>query len=511
MNTANTYSLKQLLFCYLTLLIACGWSSCKPDSEPPLPEPSSAKELLDFAFLQKNNPTLEEDIYLVIKDDSLFGHLPLTVALDTLVATFTTDAATVTVAGETQRSGKDVVDFRKPVAYTVTAEDGSEAEYHVQLTYFTGLPIVRLQTTDGQMQIARKRYKDAKIEIYGGANLPDLPNQAVEIRGRGNSSWNFPKKPYQIKFPEQTAVLGIPADRRWVLIPNYSDKTMLRNFLGFSLSQMTDLAWTPKGHFVELFLNGDYRGTYQLLQKVEETNNRVDIAEDAFLLEADQIERLDDDDIYFWTDRQLFNIKEPKLTANSSDYRYIRDYIREVEEVLYNENLIENGRTYQDYLAIESVVDWYLVNEIARNVDAIFYSSVYLHHERGGKLYLGPVWDFDLAFGNVDYSDSRHPRGFRIKNSKWIEPLFNDPAFVNLVKQRYQHFYNNKDKIINLIRRQAKLLDRAQEENDRRWETIGVYVWPNNVVLNTYAAEVDYLVDWLDERMEWLAGAMEEL
>ena len=141
----------------------------------------------------------------------------------------------------------------------------------------------------------------------------------MEIRGRGNSTWYLhPKKPYQMKLSDKAEVLGIPKDKKWIFLAEHSDKTLMRNKIAFEMGYLSKLDWTPKSEYAEVFVNNEYSGTYNISQKVEESSNRVNLGDTGYLLEIDQLDRLDPDDVYFRTNDFLINIKEPELEYNSS-------------------------------------------------------------------------------------------------------------------------------------------------------------------------------------------------
>ena len=153
---------------------------------------------------------------------------------------------------------------------------------------------------------------------------------------------------------------------------------------------------------------------------------------------------------------------------------------------------------------MDSFVDWYLINEIARNMDACLYTSCYMHLARGGKLKMGPLWDFDIAFGNADYADGYHVDGFRIREATWFVRLFQDPAFVDRVRERFGYFLNRKADILREINQYAHDLRYAVQENDARWHTLYTYTWPNYNVWGSYLNEVQTMKEWLDARFKWL-------
>ena len=141
----------------------------------------------------------------------------------------------------------------------------------------------------------------------------------------------------------------------------------------------------------------------------------------------------------------------------------------------------------------------------------MFFSSMFLNVMPGEKIKMGPLWDFDLSFGNVDYADSRYAEGWWVKYHPWYERLFQDPAFVEEVKVRFAFFKGNQDFILNKIDAYAEQLKWAQQENNDKWQTIGQYVWPNPVVFDTYQEEVDHMKEWYVNRMNWLDSALDSL
>ena len=369
---------------------------------------------------------------------------------------------------------------------------------------------ISIMTENLQPVISRDDYIAGEITISNINEDEDLVLD-LEIRGRGNSTWTFPKKPYQIRFEDKQSILGMAKDKKWILLANYSDKTMLRNEVAFNLSRFSNLDWTPDSRSVELYINHEYVGVYQIVQKVEETSNRVNIGNDGYLLEVDQLSRLDEDDVYFESNNYLFNIKEPKLDAGDDEYNIINEYIQLTENTLLRDNFTDPVEGYEKYIDVASFIDWYLINEITKNNDAIFFSSVFMNYIPGGKLKMGPVWDYDISLGNINFNNNETTDGFWIKNATWYARLFEDPNFVSKVKSRFNYFYNNKNIFLEQIDSSALSLSQAQARNFSTWPILGTYVWPNNVYFPTYNEEVVYLKEWLNERLEWLNENLNEL
>jgi len=299
----------------------------------------------------------------------------------------------------------------------------------------------------------------------------------------------------------------MPEDRKWIFLAEHSDKTLMRNSLAFEMGYISNLDWTPEHQYSEVFINGEYNGTYNITQKVEASENRVNLGANGFLCEIDTPDHLEEGDIYFNSTQFTVQIKEPEIDFESQEYNYIKNHIIEFENVLYSSNFKDPQNGYRKYIDVETFVDWYLINEIAKNVDSKDYSSMYFYHVPGLKIKMGPLWDFDLGFGNVDFADSQYPEGFWVKDHKWFSRLFEDPYFVNQVKIRFNYFKSNQDYFIQLIDEKTEYLKYAQKENDQKWDVFGNYIWPNPVVYETHEEEVNYLKNWFVSRMNWLDEA----
>ncbi|AZQ44441.1 CotH kinase family protein [Nonlabens ponticola] len=370
---------------------------------------------------------------------------------------------------------------------------------------------IHIQTTDSLEILDDQEYVTATLRLKKDDALIII-DEPLKIRTRGNSTSSFPKRPYQLKFYDKQRMVSMPADKRWVLLANYSDKTMLRNSIGFALGHYSQLDFTPMSKHVELFINNQYQGLYLLAQKVEESKNRVDLSEDGFLIEVELENRIEEDDSCFSTSHETYCIKYPEISKKDNRFAEIKKQVTEIEESIYNFTTDSSGvRSYEKYLDVESVIDWYLINEITKNNDAKFHTSVFMSKAANGKLKLGPVWDFDISMGNIDYNGNMNPEGFWVKKADWFKALFKDPQFAGRVRNRFFEFYDNRNLIFELIDNHAHQLREAQIRDDQQWNIIGTKVWPNYKVFDTYQEEVDYLKDWLETRYQWLDAAYRRL
>ena len=474
-----------------------------------------APTITSFSFTAEKNTELNQNANLELNGNTFKGRITQNINISELIPDFSYTGSSVSVDGNLQESGVTPNNFDDVVIYKVVNDLGDEAIYQIDVTKFTGLPIINL-LTDGSVQIDSKEdYVEGDVSLDGRRDFESLSDLSMKIRGRGNSTWFIhPKKPFQMKLSEKSAFLGMPEDKKWLFLAEYSDKTMLRNTMAFELGYMSNLDWTPAGEFAEVYLNGEYNGTYNITQKVEASSNRVALGDTGYLLELDQLDRIDPDDVYFEstvTEKFIINIKEPELNYGSEEFRYIENLIAEFEGALFGANYQDENAGYKKYINLESFIDWYLISEITKNVDSRWYSSIYLNVMPGEKIKMGPLWDFDLAFGNTDYADTQYYEGWWVRFNPWYERLFQDPAFTQMVKDRFIYFKDNEDLIIQKIDEYAEKLKWAQAENNNKWQTIGAYVWPNPVIYDTYQEEVDHLKNWYLARMEWLEEAFNDL
>jgi hypothetical protein len=504
------------------LCIALILYSCKKDKtiEEPIKEPEKEVVIKDTVSLSlvkiepvNNKGKVSQDIYAKIVNDTINVLIPSFENNKKFVITFSATNATVTVNDTIQESGKTLTDFSRIVDYKLTSAKGTTKTYKINLKNFTGLPILYLNTTDSITS------KDTYVKGSLAINTNHLYDQTVnnitlEAKGRGNSTWGMPKKPYRLKFGSKAPMLGMGTAKNWVLLANYSDKTLMRTSLAFDLGRKIGADFTFDGRFVELVMNGKYAGSYYLTSQVEVNENRVNIPElkasntsasditGGYLLELD--ERRDSDPRFETRKHIPFTIKSPETITNDQ-LNYIKTYIQTTEDAILSDNFTDPSVSYEKYINVESFVNWYIIQELMSNQDAKDFSSIFFYKNRNEKLGMGPLWDFDLAAGNNDYSDSKYPKGWWIKDGPWFSHLFKDPKFVAKVKAKWNAMKGKELKDIPAsINKTAAYLELSQRENFKRWNILGIYVWPNQFVLGSYSAEVNQLKKWLDERISWL-------
>lgn len=449
-----------------------------------------------ISFLKDSNPTaVYEDLSVDVASGQTTVASPF-VSNHLLVASFDSKGAEVFVNGVEQISGETVNDYSKPVIFTVKGK--SEYSFSVQVKS-SDLPVIFVNTPDGR-EIPSK-WEDwmegAEITIYD-SNWGVSYSGTTEIRGRGNTTWEYPKKPYALKLEDKSEILGMPKHKRWVLLANWMDRTLLRNAVSFRLASMTGMAYTPRGRFVELVLNGKHQGNYYLCEQIKVDENRVDIDEldndeidGGYLLELDTYY----DEIYKFRSarRDLpYMFKDPD-EVTTQQFEFIRDYVNNLEESLYDDERFAT-REYLDYIDLDSFVDWWLVIELSGLGEPNHPKSTYMHKDKGGKLVMGPVWDFD-------WGTYMQKNWFQSNWSLYYDRLFQDEGFKRRVKERWNNFETDFRSIPSYIRSEADRIKVSESMNHEMWP---IYQYINMDENMSFEDAVSSMIKAYEEKLDWM-------
>lgn len=366
------------------------------------------------------------------------------------------------------------IDFSSPVEFTIVGEDGSKFTYIISISY-SELPVVYINTKDAAPIVSKETWlEESNIYITNAGKYNDKYEKS-SIRGRGNTTWNYPKKPYAIKLNKKKEVLGMPKHKRWVLLANYVDKTCIRNSVAFELARrMEGLDWTPRGQHVDVVLNGQFLGNYFLCEQIKVDENRVNITEmeatdvdevaitGGYLMEIDK--NFDEVNKFYSPIRNRpFMIKEPdEETLNPTQFAYISNHIAEVENALYGAN--STTEEYLKYVDLDSFIDYWLVYELTGTGEPTHPKSVYMYKDRGDKIHAGPVWDFDYFTFQPYYNTM-----LINTNAVWNDRIINDPATHPVIKQRWNARRDQFKTIAEEIDRQYESIIESAEYNATLW------------------------------------------
>lgn len=431
--------------------------------------------------------------------------------------------------------------------------ESSTTVYHEVPSWFSApivyenfdLPLFVINTINGQ-NVPDDPKVTANMKIInnptGINNLSDTVyeyNGYIGIEIRGSSSLSFDKKGYGVETRDETGanfdveLLGLPAENDWVLHGPYSDKSLIRNALAYYLGNQTG-HWSPRTRFCELYLNKDYRGVYVLVEKIKQNKERVNIAKlkpediSGDDLTGGYILKIDRPDPGYWVSPYksqdgLYNIYfsyvDPKYEDLTVQQRqYIKKYVTDFENALFGNNYKDEENGYRSFINTESFADYYLINELSRNVDA-YRLSTYFHKDKdskGGKLTMGPLWDYNLAFGNCNYCSGNNTSGWVIDGigedydmqvPEWWDRLRSDPYFETQLKTRWELLRTNVfslENINNFIDSCTEVLANSEVRNFQRFDILSIYIWPNAYWGGTYSNEINYLKSWINKRLQWM-------
>lgn len=432
--------------------------------------------------------------------------------------------STITKLGYTSSfSGwdKDIQKVMSDATYTATYSYNPEC---------LELPIMEIFTDDGKPITSKEIYKDAHISLSNTKDEYKLDNIAIKIRGRGNSTWNLPKKPYRIKFDKKISMFGTEYKaKNWVLLANYSDKTLVRNMLAYELSrQLPHISFSSVHIPVDVYLNGEYNGVYLFCDQIDVNKGRVDIDDNVsadgnngFLIERDHRApnegELNID--YFISNNEEYAIKSPDTDSQEyldnvdKEILYISSYFNSCFSALDG----NDWNSIKELMDIDSFADSYIIDELFANPDCGVF-SFYYYKDKDGKLFRGPLWDFDLGagngFGGMGSEESVPPdeKLWAAYKVSFYKKFLNHNEFKEAVKNRltgYEDIINSALQLLdskNPVGYYA-MYNQSFNRNFIRWDIMGKYVWPEPedvYTIDTLDGQMEFLKTWLTKRYDFI-------
>lgn len=393
---------------------------------------------------------------------------------------------------------------------------------YAQYTQLTNLPTIYVDTYNNRAITSKTAYIYATLTYVDGTKI--VQYDSLQIRGRGNSTWNLAKKPYRIKFNESTKFLGkgFAKNKSWTLLANHADKSLLRNAVTFTLGDYLGQDFSPAAHFVDLVLNGTYLGNYQVSDQVNVDNKRVEVYEQeevatdtsnitgGYLVEIDGFGT--SEPVYFRTGKNLIvSVKSPdEDIINTAQRNYIAQYFNSFENALFGNDFEDAVRGYRPLVDSLSLISWYIATELSANVDGFW--STYVYKDRDDpKLYFGPLWDYDIAYNNCNRvgdmtRSSMIDEGFGSDLTKvWMKRMIQDPWFNKAVNDVWKQKQNEglEQYLYNYIDSMAAYLDASQTKNYARY-SISSKVYNEIYLYSTYADYIDQLKTFISQHMDFL-------
>lgn len=518
---------------------------------------SSDKEMTSFSLKKSKNSGLIKDIafeydaqtrtYSAMYLYWIEGDRP-----EMLVPEFDTDGDVVMVSGEEVVSGRTAVSFADDFTVTVIAEDGSTADYHVVFNcpqINTELPVLHMKPD--RLISSKDNYVDTYIELFdktpgstGEGWWDSAEKGKIEMRGRGNSTWGLPKKPFRMKFTEKFSPIGLnhAKEKSWVILAQDMDKSLIRTHLAFEYSRILfdpadnyhhekAILFTPCSRYINVYLTGDYYdsstgltrtmdgeylGVYQMSDQVQRADGRIAVdklkAEDGndpdkitggYVMEADLHEG------------NHYTSKGIKLTYkypedddfDQAQYDYITDFLNQAEAALYGDDYKDPEIGWRKYFDEKTLADFIIVKEFVGDLDG--YTSTYMYKRRGyDKIFFGPIWDCDKGWNN----DKRVPHweyqpleslmiyaGFWMPpyvDNDWFQRLWTDETFRAFVARRWSDKKEELKAVTDKVLTEVPAdMAKAIEANFAVWPFYYQYSGEANMPAKDYPSEIQRIRD----------------
>lgn len=387
--------------------------------------------------------------------------------------------------------------------WTDTDEDADYLPLDDSMYPYAGLPRIVIETKDFQGVRDRETEIPSRLQIYGEKS-PETEVLELTVRGRGNSSFMMPKYGMKLEFEDKVKLLGMPKSKDWALIANFGDKTHLRNYMMTRLSEWLGATYTPKMQFVELYLNRNYMGLYLVSETVKVAKKRVNIEKNdtTFLVEKEDSKKYDPP--YVKTEKgNYYHIKSPKNPSEKST-QLLLDHLNDLERFLEHRYLYDEEDMFE-WIDLEDYLLYYWVQEYSKNEDGNYARSVFFTWKKGEPIHFGPLWDFDLAFGNASREENQNPEDWYIRKYRLNYYVMNnslvDSAAAEYWKEHRQQFRD----LIDSIPLYRSIIEDAVVNEYRRWPVIGnTENWALKDPYGSYDEAVEAMTEWMLKRYDWI-------
>ncbi|MCQ2194879.1 MAG: CotH kinase family protein [Paludibacteraceae bacterium] len=449
-------------------------------------QPQSDNVLLSVSFLKQHNSFLQQDIVLnALEKKSLKAVVPYATDFSSVVPDFKASASFIYVNGTKWNSG-DKVNLSSPAEVKLVAFNGDVRTYTLQLLAAVN-PVIYIQT---------KQDVDKDWQAESTMKIGSTDFGVMSIKGAGKHYSDGLKNSYRIKFESKKSLLDMTKNKRWALVSLDGDRSLIRAALAYNLAaSMSGLSWTPNYKRVELVLNGCYMGNYLLVEQVRVCKGRI---EDGYAISIQDSFEEGEDYFYGAKSQSLFVMKDPETGLSGAGLLRSRDKINLFEEKLFS------GADFSSLVDMQSFVDYYLINEIAKDDDA-FVSDCYMNLREDGKLVMGPVWNLGKSFGYSGVST----KGFIASRSPWFAELRKNSNFNSMIEKRFAELYANKEQLLKTMDDWATTVSLSVAGNDLVWNSIDAQSNEVTDVQSVYQEEISTMKQWLEKRLDWMKSQFE--
>lgn len=394
--------------------------------------------------------------------------------------------------------------------FTSIMSDGTMNNYSLNIMQSSNVPSMFIKSKDPVKKGLAYVYEikgnkgEGDLDFVGADGAVIYSGSLTQIKGRGNSTWAAYKRPFQIKLGQSFDMLqtgdNANKSKTWILLANAFDATLLRNTASFDMAKAMGVD-APDSRFTDLYFDGIYMGSYLLSEKVEEGKGRVNIDKNGFLIEMDSAYYAQED--YYFVDAvgTPFVVKAPE-EPNNLQMQYITEYMNNAITAAANGGVNPNtGLSVWDYIDKDSLVKYYVLEELTKDPDA-FVSSAFFYLPAGGKLVAGPAWDYDSSFGVVMLKNNNLSSGLMTKEG-WIGYFLSLPDFNDAVKDFMK---NTASKIgyneLKIITSDSVLIEKSRKMNDMLWKGVDAKYY----TLPSYKENLVYLKNFINKRVSYLSN-----
>lgn len=496
-------SSRYLLIFFSFLLI----TSCNKNDD--LINLSNEKEMLSFRLEKESNSDyLTESISGSISDNTIKLMFRGIVETTSMIPTFEFFGKSVYVGSQEQKSGISENDFSKPVVYEVHAEDGSIKKYEVLIVLLPNVesvvPHLYIQTDNNDPIISKEDYLWADLQIDGKGVYDDFDGR-TKIRGRGNDSWTFPKKPYRLKLDAATSLLGLLSEKDWILRSNYRAESLMLDAVAFRIAGLLGMPFTNHAVPVDITINNEYLGSYMFTEQKEVKPNRINVVDGGMYLNLDTYMHKPPGMFYSDYYELPVMVRYPSFKDLSpvevqSQLAIAKEDFHTMEARVADPNFPYND--YLDYFSAEDLVNYMIVYNLSLNQEINHPKSTYMHKHRDGKYKMGPVWDFDWGFGydsglNTHFNTPQKPLLVNddLKGTVFFKRIMEDPVIQTLYKERWEEFkVNHYPELISYILEYAETISGSY--------ALDYAIWGQGVGSSELAAQ--QLINWLNQRTAYM-------
>lgn len=488
---------KVLIYAVFPLIIYC---ACLLIKEKQQTESVWAEYLLDHSVFESvyfsTTGDFRQSVKVIKKGDEYHAYLPFSENDELKVYYDYCDY--IIIDGEKFSNGERLNGIKKHTRYEIAAVDSEDniVEHSLICFYFQDtLPTLYVKTESGSMEKVHEDKNFSEAATYAVYTAEGELNSTgyCDIKGRGNTSWNKEQKPYNLDLGREASILGMTSSEEWALLANYGEMLpQLKNKTAYELAESLGMPYTSQCEFVNLYLNGEYRGLYLLVR-------RINMDPEMYLLEFDT--RYKDEEVYFKTKHQKVAVKSPAEISDEQKL-YIEDVMKNAELAIYSDNGMHpsTGKAYQEYIDVDSWSKMYMLQDYLVQYDVEFSSFFIYKKNEEDILYAGPVWDFDLSCGKFymgNYPElAQNLMWLKDIRGEWLTELQEHDGFAAYTKERW---INEFSPLINSFLEEeyfdiVEPLESAIEMEAVRFDKAGIDA----------EEQIDGLYDWLDARREFL-------